>query len=186
MPAGELFELIRPVLFLVGALLSSWVLASARKRFPIYVAFAWALATLFLPYVVLPAYLAVITLWRRPVHARRWRVLLPLAYGVVAIVALSLYFYGDSQSVDAHLARANQAKLVEDRATAIREYRRALALENDPHTHKLLAIELANDGQLNEASAEFRLAEQGGEPISCTSFDARCEEALKRMKELSR
>ena len=186
MPAGELFELIWPVLLLLAAVVSTWVLASARKRFSIIVAFAWAVGTLFLPFIVLPAYLAVILLWRRPVHARRWRLLLPLAYGVVTIVTLGLYFYRDSQSVDAHLARANQAKLVEDRAKAIREYRRALALEDNAHTHKLLAIELANDGQLNEAISEFRLAEQGGEPISCTSFDARCEEALKRIKELSR
>jgi hypothetical protein len=186
MPAGELFDLIRPVLLLLAALVSTWVLASARKRFPIVVAFAWALGTLFLPFVVLPAYLAMIWLWRRPARARRWRLLLPLAYGVVVILALSLYFYRDSQTVDAHLARANQAKLVEDRAKAIGEYQRALALEDNAHTHKLLAIELATDGQLNEAVSEFRLAEQGGEPISCTSFDARCEEALKRIKELSR
>jgi hypothetical protein len=186
MPAGELFDLIRPVLLLLAALISTWVLASARKRFPIVVAFAWAAGTLFLPFVVLPAYLAVILLWRRPVRARRWRLLLPLAYGVVVIVALSFYFYRESQTVDAHLARANQAKLVEDRATAIREYRRALALEDNAHTHKLLAIELANAGQLDEAMAEFRLAQQRGEPISCPRDTPKCEEALKGISGLNR
>ena len=164
MPAGELFELIRPAFLLLAGVLSTWVVASARKRFSIVIALAWALATLFLPFVVLPAYLAMILLWRRPLRSRRWRWLLPLAYGVVVIAALSFYFYADQQSVDAHLARAARAKLVEDHPTAIREYRRALALEDNAHTHKLLATELAKDGQLNEAMAEFRLAEQGGEP----------------------
>jgi hypothetical protein len=186
MPAGELFDLIRPVFLLLAALISTWVLASARKRFSPLVAFAWAITTLLLPFVVLPAYLAVILLWRRRVRARRWRWLLPLAYGVVVIAALSLYFYLDYGSVDAHLARATRAKLVEDHATAIREYRRALAVEDNAHTHKLLAIELANIGQLNEASSEFRFAEQGGEPVSCAGFDPPCEEALRRIKGSSR
>jgi tetratricopeptide (TPR) repeat protein len=186
MPAGELFELIRPVFLLLAALLSIWILASARKRFSIYIAFPWAVGTLFLPLVVAPVYLAVILLWRLPARSRRWRFSLPLAYGAILLTALGFYFYRDSQSVDAHLARATQAKLVEDHAAAIREYRRALALEDNPHTHKLLAIELANDGQLNEAIAEFRFAEQGGEPISCAGVEPRCEEALKRIKGLSR
>ena len=186
MPAGELFDFIRPVFLLLAALISLWVLASARKRFSLLIAFAWAVATLFLPLVVFPAYLAVILLWRRPVRARRWRFLLPLAYGVVVIAALGLYFYVDHQSVDAHLARANQAKLVEDHGTAIREYRGALAVEDNPHTHKLLAIELANAGQLNEALAEFRLAQQGGEPISCPANTPKCEETLKGISGLGR
>ena len=186
MPAGELFDLIRPAFLLLAVLISTWVLASARKRFSLLIAFAWAVATLFLPFVVLPAYLAVILLWRRPVRVRRGRWLLPLAYGVVGIAALSLYFYIDHQSVDAHLARANQAKLVEDHATAIREYRGALALEDSAHTHKLLAIELANAGRLDEAIAEFRLAQQRGEPISCPRDTPKCEEALKGISGLNR
>jgi hypothetical protein len=185
MPAGELFELIRPVVILISALLSIWVLASARKRFPLYLAFAWALGTLFLPLIVLPVYLAVILLWRRPARLRRGRLLLPLAYGVILIATIVSYFYLDSQSVDAHLARATQAKLTEDHATVIREYRRALALENDPHTHKLLAIELAKTGDLNEAVAEFRLAQQGGEPISCPEGEPKCEEVLEMIKRTS-
>ena len=186
MPAGELFDLIRPVVLLIAAVVSTFVLASARKRFPIYVAFAWAAGTLFFPLIVTPVYLAVILLWRRPAHARRGRLLLPLAYGAVVIGAISLYFYFDRQSVDAHLAHATQAKLIDDHATAIREYRRALTLEDNPHTHKLLAIALANAGQLNEAVSEFRLAQQGGEPISCTGGDPKCDEALERAKQLSR
>jgi len=186
MPAGELFELIRPVVVVISILLSAWVLASARKRFSIYLAFAWAVATLFLPFVVAPVYLVVVLFWRRPARSRRWRFLLPLTYGAILLVGFGVYFRHESQTVDAHLARAAQARLTEDHATAIREYRAALTLENNAHTHKLLAIELANDGQLNEAKAEFRLAEQGGEPVACTGFDAGCEEALKRIKEASR
>jgi hypothetical protein len=186
MPAGELFDLIRPVVLLISALISTWVLASARKRFPIYVAFAWAAGTLFFPLIVTPLYLAVILLWRRPVRAPRWRSLLPLAYGVVVIASLGLYFYLDHQSVDAHLARATQAKLVDDHATAIREYREALTIENNPHTRKLLAIELAENGNSNDALAEFRLAQQGGEPISCPANTPKCEQTLKEISGLNR
>lgn len=184
MPAGELFELIRPVFLLLAALLSIWILASARKRFPIYLAFAWAVGTLLLPLVVAPLYLAVILLWRFPARSRRRRFLLPLVYGALLLTGLGLYFYRESHTVDAHLARAAQAKLVEDHATAIREYRRALALEDNPHTHKLLGIELANDGQVNAAVGELCLAEQGGEPASCAGFDPRCEEALRKVNGL--
>lgn len=155
MPAGELFDLIRPLVLLISALISTWVLASARKRFPLYAAFAWAAGTLFLPLVVLPGYLSVILLWRREVRSRRWRVLLPLVYGVIVIAAIAVYFYVDRQSVDAHLARAAEAKLIDDHATAIREYRRALELEENSHTRKLLALELELAGRLTEAKIEF-------------------------------
>jgi len=105
---------------------------------------------------------------------------------VLVLATVVLYFYFDGRSVDAHLARGTQAKLTEDHATVIREYRRALALEDDPHTHKLLAIELAQTGQLDEAVSEFRLAQQGGEPISCPEGEPKCEEVLARVKSTSR
>jgi tetratricopeptide (TPR) repeat protein len=186
MPAGELFELIAPVVVVISILLSAWVLASARKRFATAVAFGCAIATLFLPLVVLPLYLAVILLWRKPVRARRWRFLLPLAYAAILLAAIGSVFYHESATVDAHLARAAEAKLIEDHATAIHEYRGALEIENNPHTHKLLAIELANDGQLEEAAKELRLAQQGGEPADCGGFDPRCEAALRKVSALSR
>lgn len=182
MPAGELFELIAPLLAFISILASAWALASARSRFSLSAAFAWAIGTLFLPFVVLPVYLATRLLWPRPVRARRWRLLLPLVYAVVLLAASVFYFIRDRQSVDAHLARAVQAKLIEDHASAIREYRRALALENDPHTHKLLALELAQTDQLDEAAAEFRLAQQGGEPVSCPENAVKCEEVLEKIK----
>lgn len=164
MSAGELFELIRPSVLIVAALLSTWVLGSARKRFPLYVALAWALGTLFLPLVVLPVYLIAILLWRRPVYSPRWPLVLPLTYGLILTSSIAAHFYFDSRTVDAHLARAARAKLIEDHGTVIREYRQALALEDSPHTHKLLAEQLMQAGYLSEAISEFRLAQQGGEP----------------------
>jgi len=47
---------------------------------------------------------------------------------------------------------------------AIAEYRAALREEDDPHTHKLLGIELSEAGYWSEALSELRLAEQRGEP----------------------
>jgi glucan phosphoethanolaminetransferase (alkaline phosphatase superfamily) len=168
MSAGELFDLIWPVAFVISALLSTFVLASARKRFRLYYALALAIATLLLPLIVFPLYLAIM-LWRKPNRLpNRWRYTLPLLYAVILIAAIAGFYYSDARSVDAHLARANRAKLREDPNAAIREYRQALALEDDPHTHKLLGIELIKVGNTSEANSEFCLARQGGEPdVNC-------------------
>jgi tetratricopeptide (TPR) repeat protein len=174
-----LFDLIMPAAFALSALLSTWVLASARRRFQLLYAFALAIGTLVLPLIVFPIYLAIM-LWRKKIGPpARWRYTLPLLYATVSLSLIGIYFYLDSRSVDAHLARATQAKLVEDSNTAITEYRKALALEDDPHTHKLLAIELANAGQVEEAMSEFRIAEQRGE--TCQREDARCLTARAKL-----
>jgi hypothetical protein len=181
MSAGQLFDLIMPAAFAVSALISTWVLASARKRFRFYYALALAIGTLFLPFVAFPLYL-VLMMWRPRIGPpRRWRYSLPLLYAVIALSVIGAYFYFDGRSVDAHLARATRAKLVEDSTTAIREYREALKREDDSHTHKLLAVELANAGFISEAIAEFQLAKQGGEPDGCGS-DRRCEAARVKIK----
>jgi|SRR6185503_12000740 len=170
MSAGQLFDLIMPAAAAVSALISTWVLASARKRFQLQYALALAVGTMFLPLIVFPVYL-VLMMWREKIGPpRRWRYSLPLLYCVLALSAIFAYFYFDSRSVDAHLARATRAKLVEDSTTAIREYRQALASDDDPHTHKLLAIELANAGYVTEAISEFRTAEKGGEPDDSIPF----------------
>jgi tetratricopeptide (TPR) repeat protein len=170
MSAGELFDLIMPAAFVLSALLSIWVLASARKRFSLPIAIAIAVATLFLPVIVFPLYLALM-MWRPKIGPpKKWRYALPLLYGALVLSAIAGFYYFDSRSVDAHLARATQAKLIEDSTTAIREYRQALALEDDPHTRKLLAIELANAGDLTEALSEFRLAQKGGEQDDLISY----------------
>ena len=170
MSAGELFDLIMPAAFVISALVSAWVLASARRRFPLYYALALAIGALFLPLIVFPIYLVII-LWRKPSRPpARWRYTLPLLYAAIALAGIVTFFYLDRRSVDAHLARATRAKLVEDSSAAIREYREALALEDDPHTHKLLAIELAKAGYTTEAISEFRLAQQGGESDDTISF----------------
>ena len=166
-----MFDLIMPAAFAVSALISTWVLASARKRFRLQYAVALAIGTLFLPLIVFPIYL-VLMIWRPKIGPpRRWRYSLPLLYAVIALSAIAAYFYFDSRSVDAHLARASQAKLVDDSNAAIREYREALEREDDPHTHKLLAIELADAGYTSEAISEFRLAERGGEPDDLISYN---------------
>ena len=182
MSAGQLFDLIMPAAFALSALLSTWVLASARKRFQLPYAFGLAIGTLFLPLIVFPIYL-VIMLWRKKTGPpARWRYALPLLYAAVSLSAIGVFFYLDGRSVDAHLARATQAKLVDDSNTAIREYRKALALEDDPHTHKLLAIELANAGHVEEAISEFRIAEQGGE--TCLPEDSLCQAARAKLPQI--
>ena len=52
----------------------------------------------------------------------------------------------------------------------IREYRAALALEDNAHTHKLLGLELLETGQWSDALNEFRLAERGCEPDELLPF----------------
>jgi len=59
MSAGQLFDLIMPAAFAVSALVSTWVLASARKRFQLHYALILAIGTLFLPLIVLPVYLVL-------------------------------------------------------------------------------------------------------------------------------
>ena len=164
MSAGELFELIRPIVAVISILLSAWVLASARKRFSNLLAFVWALGTLFLPLIVLPVYLCVILVWHWPARSRRLRWLLPLAYATLLLAGLGIFVRRENSTVDVYLAKATQAKLIDDHAGAISFYRRALEIENDPHIHKLLALELMQVGYLSDAISEFRLAEQGGEP----------------------
>ena len=179
MSAGQLFDLIMPAAFALSALLSTWVLASARKRFQLLYAFVLAIGTLFLPLIVFPIYLAIM-LWRKKTGPpAKWRYALPILYAAVALLSIRVFFYLDSRSADAHVARATQAKLVYDSKTAIREYRQALAVENNPHTHKLLAIELANAGYVEEAISEFRIAEHGGE--TCLPEDSRCQEARAKL-----
>jgi hypothetical protein len=93
MSAGELFDLIMPAAFVLSALVSTWVLASARRRFHLYYAFALALGTLFLPLIVFPLYLAIM-LWRkRSKPPPRWRYALPLLYAAIVLggIATSLY-----------------------------------------------------------------------------------------------
>jgi hypothetical protein len=167
--AGEFFELIRPAMLFVAALLSSWVFFDARRRrFGNVIALAWSLGTLLLAPVVLPLYLCVLLFKHRREtlenNSVRFPVAIPLLYLLSLLAFLCLSLLQEANSADAHLARATQAKLAGKRELVLVEYRKALALEDDPHTHKLLANELAEAGYGTEALAEFRLAERGGEP----------------------
>lgn len=187
MSAGELFELIRPFVLVLSALLSTWVLVNARqRRFSLFLATLWALGTLFFPLITLPLYLVVQFVRKRnerTAHAvnategrgvtraaPRWRITTPLVYATVVLSVIGLYLYSDQESVDARLARAIQAKLRGDLGSTISEYRGALGQEDNPHTHKLLAIELADIGNWTEALSEFRQAEEGGEPDDSIAF----------------
>ena len=185
MSAGEFFDLIRPVVLVLSALLSTWVLASARQRgFPTYLSTAWALGTLFFPPIVFPLYLIARSFAKlreqtlagsvsqndlsRPATA--WGVRVPLVYATVVLSVIAIFFYRDYQTVDSHLARAAHARVNGERGRTISEYRAVLKREDNPHTHKLLAIELADAGDWTEAAAEFRLAERGGEPDDSIPF----------------
>jgi tetratricopeptide (TPR) repeat protein len=167
--AGEFFDLIRPVVLVFSALISAWVLASARKRFPFYQSLLWALGTLFFPLIVLPLYFVALLVTKRKATARH-AIVLPLLYAAIVLCCIGVYIYRDTWSVDAHLARATQDKLKSERAKTIQEYKDALALEDNPHTHKLLAIELAGAGYWTDAISEFRLAQQGREPDDLIHF----------------
>jgi tetratricopeptide (TPR) repeat protein len=163
--AGELFDLIKPAVLILSALLSIWVLASARKHFSFLIALFWAAATFFLTPIVLPLYLIVL-LFRRgtPVPRQpRWPLVVPLAYGLLVVGGITLYLHGQNRGVDVHLARAAYAKIRGNHAAAITQYRAALQEEDDPHIRKLLGVELFESGRWREALSELRRAEHGGE-----------------------
>lgn len=184
--AGELFELMRPVSWALSALISALVFARARAQgFRTYAIIAWTLGTLFFPLIILPLYLIVRALSRGRARAPEasqqtkavanepsktfapspaWKRIWPILYLVGVLSIIALFFYKDYWSLDAHLWRANNAKLRGPHEKVIAEYRAALRLEDNAHTHKLLAIELAAAGRAEEALAEFRAADRGGEP----------------------
>jgi tetratricopeptide (TPR) repeat protein len=186
--AGEAFEVLRPAALVASALLSAWVLASARRwRFQPLVISCLALGSFLVPFVVVPLYLIARGWAKRRIRtadadsaepssisidsrAVRGRFLWPLAYTLVLLSAIGVYLYRDYHSVDGHLARAEQAKVVGHPDRAISEFRAALALEDNPHTHKLLGIQLTEAGQVDEALSEFQLAEKGGEPDDSLPF----------------
>lgn len=96
--AGELFDLIMPAASVISALLSTWVLASARRRFRLYYAIALAIGTFFLPLIVFPIYL-VIMLWRkRNDPPPRWRYSLPLLYAAIVLIGIATSFYLNRRS----------------------------------------------------------------------------------------
>lgn len=191
--AGQFFELMMPASFVLAALISSWVLASARRHcFSALATTVWTLSTLFFPLVTLPLYLIARAGKRRrelagktkegdPQSANvdddslpqseessRVRVplrrTLPLLYLALMLSLGALHFYLDSKTVDAHLMCANQERLLDRRERVIAEYRAALKLEDSAHTHNLLGKELLAAERWTEALAELRTAERMGEP----------------------
>lgn len=194
-----------PAAFALSALASAWVLASARRyRFPVYATAAWALGALFFPLTILPLYLIARGVARRRERAARpdreegaanpatsakngplrWRRSLPIIYALVILSLGAINFYTNYYTVEAHLARANQARVKGHSEQAIKELRKALALEDSAHTHNLLANELAEAKRWEEAVAEFRRAEAMGEPDDDLPYNiAGALYALNRMAE---
>lgn len=178
MSAGGFFEFLRPAALVLSALLSVWVLASARRyRLQLPIAFAWALGTFIFPFIAFPIFLIVRSARKRAQRDNdelpppaKLRYLLPLIYGVGLLSILAVYLYRDYRSVDAHLARAVRAKVMNEPDKAIREYQAALKIEDNAHTHKLLANEFAETGKWEDALREFRAAEKGGEADDTTTF----------------
>ena len=180
--------MLRPVAVVFRILISTWVLADTRRRrLSFYSATAWTLGALLFPLIILPLYLAVRIIERphqgvkteenkagenaaapeiipdKQAPPPAWSRLWPLAYALTLTCCCALYFYADYESFDAHLARAAGARLLRQSHRTIHEYQAALVLRDDPHTHKLLAIEFANTKQWNDALEEYRAAERGGE-----------------------
>ena len=171
MSAGEIFDLIRPTAIVLAALLSTLILASARRRFSLHYAFLWAGFAFFLPPVVVPIYLAILIIWHPPrIERVKHRFVVPTAYLAVLLGVFAVYQYRDRRSVDSHLAEASFAKVSSDQLTAIQQYREALKIEDNAHTHKLLALSLMEAGDMNGAITEFRTALAGGEPDDLIHF----------------
>ena len=171
MSAGEIFDLIRPTAIVLAALLSTLILASARRRFSLHYSFLWAGLAFFLPPVVVPIYLATLLIWRLPrIEHVKHRFVVPTAYLALLLGIFAVYQYRDRRSVDSHLAAASFAKVSSDQLTAITQYREALKIEDNAHTHKLLALSLMEAGDLNGAITEFRTALAGGEPDDLIHF----------------
>ena len=173
--AGEFFELIRPTVFFASAVLSTFVFAGARKRGSnIWRSLLWSLATFALPLVVLPIYLFRFLILKnapsRRTEVLRHRFSYPAIYLLSVLSFTCLYLLKDSRGVDAHLARAKQAKLVGGTQTVIREYEQALLLEDNAHVRKLLGWELIEAGDWTRSVNELRLAESGGERDPLIAF----------------
>jgi tetratricopeptide (TPR) repeat protein len=178
---GDLSEIFGPVLFLVAAFLSARVFYDSRRRGSSALAVAgWTILTLLLPPVILPLYL---TARMREPHSSTGprRLAAPIVYFLVLVLAGGAYFYRDYTSFDAHFGRARRAQLLSRRESAIREFRSALEKRDDPHTHKLLGMELLGARRWEEALSEFRAAELGGEPDPTVFFrEAFALEMLER------
>jgi tetratricopeptide (TPR) repeat protein len=102
--------------------------------------------------------------------AKRSRFAAPLLYAGALLLVGAFSFYQDYRSFDAHLARGARAKLYGRQERVISEYRAALGVREDAHTRKLLGLELLEAGRAEEALAEFRAAEAGGEPDEVLAY----------------
>jgi tetratricopeptide (TPR) repeat protein len=95
-----------------------------------------------------------------------------LLYAAALLLVGVVYFYADYRSFDAHLARAERAKLYQRPEAALDEYRAALGVREDAHTRKLLGVELLRAGRAAEALEELRAAGRLGAGDETISFHA--------------
>lgn len=191
--ASVLAELLRPVLIVCAALISTLVLAHAlRARSSFRLAAGWALVTFLLPHIALPLYVAAHLLSpaaRRRAGTERRRPLarwaLPsLIYAALILTAISIFYWLDRNTFDARLERAGAARLRGQHTEAAAEYGRALRLQPDAHTQKLLGQELASTGRFGEALVHLRSAEAAGVGGESIGFDiARSLDELKMFDE---
>ena len=191
--AYELAEAFYPLAFALASLLSAIVLTDAqRRRLPPFHLAIWPILVFLTPLVALPVYL-LLRIYARPAsiqagrfHRGWWRAL-PVLYFSLLLMIGAIFYRFDRRTADAHLARAAEAQLHNDHERAIAEYRAALRLEDDAHTYKLLAKELAYAGKWEEAIEAFRAAEARGEPDATIPFHlATAYERLDRWEEARR
>ncbi|MEJ7615533.1 MAG: hypothetical protein WKF30_00845 [Pyrinomonadaceae bacterium] len=149
-----------------GAHLDAGLGPRSTRSFFFYLAAGWALATFLLPQVNLPLYVAARLLSPGPrgrggAERRRtfahWA--LPLIYAALILTTISIVYWRDSNTFDAHLERAGAAQLRGQHAEAAAEYGRALRHQPDAHTQKLLGRELVSDRRFGEALVHLRAAE---------------------------
>jgi hypothetical protein len=115
---------------------------------------------------------------------RALKVALPIFYFLFLLTLGGLLFRRDYASVEAHLARAAHARVRDQHERAAREYKAALQLEENPHTRKLLGVELMHTGRTPEALEEFKAAERAGDDDPQLPFRiAQALDLLKRRDE---
>lgn len=176
--AGGLTEVLQPVLFAVAALVSAIVLADAlRGGFNIYEVAGWTLATFFYPYIIFPLYIIARFIKRREPRPRRkftqtiLRVFVPAFVYLLIILSIGAVLRErEAHSFEHYLERAIAARLRDRHLEAADAYRAALAVQDDPHTHKLLGVQLMMSHKWADAYEHFLAAEKGGENDEALSF----------------
>jgi hypothetical protein len=165
--AGELFELIRPAALILSALISTWVFASARRRFPLYVALLWAGRDSFVScQLFYRSTSSQAMIWHRSDSRLTFvgRIIMPLIYAAAVLGGTLFYLRQERPWCRCSPGSGRLREGARNHREAIAQYQAALVESDDPHIHKLLGIELSAMNYWTDALGEFRLAQRGGEP----------------------